>query len=169
MFNNKNLSIFIFSLAVMAFVVSGCASTVKADEPLVIEPSKGNSTTNPNAEANGNEIGGYGELVDVLKGTGAIVELGEKIQQPFFDATGQIIKVNGADVQVFEFADEATRKAASDQISPVGSSTGTTMITWVDQPNFWAKGQVIVLFVGKDAVTIDLLTTVMGKPITIHE
>jgi len=24
------------------------------------------------------------------------------------------------------------------------------MVTWVDQPNFWAKGRVIALYVGKD-------------------
>ena len=93
----------------------------------------------------------------------------EQIEQPFFDATGQIIQVNGADVQAFEFVDESARNTASDQVSPDGSSTGTTMITWVDQPNFWAKGQVIVIYVGKDAAPIDLLSSVIGKPITSHE
>lgn len=69
----------------------------------------------------------------------------------------------------FEFADEAARQAASEQISPDGSSTGTTMITWVDQPNFWAKGKVIVLYVGKEAATIDLLSSVLAEPITTHD
>jgi len=169
MFSNKKLSIFVFPLAIATFVVSGCASTVKTDQPLAIEPAKGNSPTDPVAVSHGNEIGGYVELVDSLRGAGAEVEPIEEIQQPFFNATGQIIKVNGADVQVFEFVDEAARKAASDQVSPDGSSTGTTMITWVDQPNFWAKGQVIVIYVGKDAAPIDLLSSVIGKPITSHE
>jgi len=169
MYSNKNLSIVFFTLAIAAFVVSGCASAVKTDQPLATKPAIGNSPTDPVAVSHGNEIGGYVELVDALRGAGAEVEPVEEIQQPFFDATGQIIRVNEADVQVFEFVDEATRKAASDQVSPDGSSTGTTMITWVDQPNFWAKGQVIVIYVGKDAATIDLLSSVMGKPITSHE
>ena len=39
------------------------------------------------------------------------------------------------------------------------------MITWVDQPNFWAEGRVIVLYVGQDANIINLLTSVLGDPI----
>jgi hypothetical protein len=168
MFNNKNLSNVFSTLLIVAFAVSGCASAVKADQPLVTEPTKENLPADSVLVSHGNEIGGYVALVDALRGAGAEVEPVEEIQQPFFDANGQVIKVNDADVQVFEFANEADRKAASDQITPDGSSTGTTMITWVDQPNFWAKGQVIALYVGKDAATIDLLTSVLGKPITSH-
>ncbi len=55
--------------------------------------------------------------------TGAEVGSDEPTQQPFFNAKGQIIQVNGTDVQVFIFADETTRKAATYQISPDSSST----------------------------------------------
>ena len=92
----------------------------------------------------------------------------EEVEQVFFSVKGQKIKVNDAEIQVFEYSDEASRKADSDQISPDGTNIGTSMITWVDQPNFWAKGRVIVLYIGKEAATIDLLTGVMGKPITTH-
>jgi hypothetical protein len=160
MFSNNKLSSVFSPLVIVAFVISGCTSAVKADQPL---------TTEPVEVSHGNEIGGYVDLVDALRGTGAEVEPVEEVQQPFIDTSGQIIKVNDADVQVFEFTDEATRKAASDQISPDGSSTGTTMITWIDQPIFWARGRIIVLYVGKDVTTIDLLSDVMGAPITTHE
>jgi hypothetical protein len=53
-------------------------------------------------------------------------------------------------------------------VSPDGSSIGTSMVTWVDQPNFWARDRLIVLYVGKDAGTIDLLSEVLGEPITSH-
>jgi hypothetical protein len=74
-----------------------------------------------------------------------------------------------AEIEVFEYSDEASRKADSDQISPVGHNIGTSMITWVDQPNFWAKGGITVLYVGKDAATIDLLSGSLDNPITKSE
>ncbi|HZD55167.1 MAG TPA: hypothetical protein VE136_00470 [Anaerolineales bacterium] len=120
----------------------------------------------PVATSHGNEIGGYVDLVDALRGAGATVEPTGEVNQPFFDVTGQVIKVNGAEVQVFEFADETARKGVSDQIPPSGSPIGTTMVTWIDQPNFWAKGDVIVLYIGQDEATIDLLTSVLGEPLT---
>jgi hypothetical protein len=33
-------------------------------------------------------------------------------------------------------------------------------------PNLWAKGRLIVLFVGRDQELIELLTGVLGEPIT---
>lgn len=160
MFSQKKLSTVVLPLAILALSLSGCASVGKAGQPLA---------TQPVGASGGIEIGGYEDLVDALKGAGAEVELVEEIEQPFFDVSGQMIKVNGAEVQVFEFADEAARKAASDKISPDGSSTGTAMITWIDQPNFWAKGRVIVLYVGKDEATIETLSDVLGAPLTTHE
>jgi heat shock protein HslJ len=119
----------------------------------------------PQTLSHANEIGGYIELVDVLRTQSVTVEPSGTIDQPFFGVQGQVMKVNGIEVQVFEFADELTREASAAQISPDGSSIGTTMVTWMDQPNFWARGRVIVLYVGQDAATLELLTTVLGAPI----
>lgn len=79
---------------------------------------------------------------------------------------GQKIKVNDSEAQVFEYSDEAARKTESDQISPDGTNIGTTMITWVDQPNFWAKGRIIVLYLGKDPAILNLFSSVLGDPLT---
>lgn len=54
---------------------------------------------------------------------------------------GQKIQDNGAEVQVFEYPDEATRNAESDLISPNGTNIVTTMITRIGQPGaagFWS-------------------------------
>ncbi len=169
MFTNKKPVNILIGLSIMALALSSCASGARAVQPESTLPPEEDLSATPEAVSHGDEIGGYVELADALRAAGAEVEPVEPIEQPFFDASGQIIRVNGADVQVFEFADEVARKAASDQISPDGSSTGTTMITWIDQPNFWAKGRVIVLYVGKVAPTIDFLSGVMGRPITTHE
>jgi hypothetical protein len=118
--------------------------------------------------SHGNEVGGYVELIDALRATGAQVQVADQeLEQPFFTPQAQVIRIEGYDgeVQVFEYADDAARQAESSQISPDGSSIGTTMVTWVDQPHFWAKGRLIVLYVGSDAEMEALLTGLLGEPI----
>src|SRR5689334_10824188 len=92
-----------------------------------------NSTT----EALSNEINSTDELVEHLLAVGAEVTIGEQLSQPFFEVMGQIIHVSGEDIQVFEFADETIAETAASEISPDGSSTGTTMISWVAPPHFY--------------------------------
>lgn len=142
-------------LAALAFVLAACAGP--AATPTT--PAEGTEA------AHGGEIGGYVELVDVLRQAGASVEPQGAVQQEFFPVGAQVIQVDGQDVQVFEFADPEAQQAAAAQISPDGSTIGTTMVTWVEPPHFWAKGRVIVLYVGSDAGTIDLLGQVLGEQI----
>jgi len=101
-------------------------------------------------------------LSETLEAAGAEVEIGENITQVFFDVPGQIIRVNGEDVQVFEFADEAAAQNAASQISPDGSSTATTMITWIAPPHFYRAGSVIVLYVGDNENIQNLLESLLG-------
>lgn len=116
-------------------------------------------------ESQVNEVDEYVYLVEALRRQDTTVEPSGEIEQPFFDVTGQIVTLNDSDIQVFEFANEADRKAASDLISPDGSSIGTSMVTWIDQPNFWAIGKLIVLYVGHDEKTIEILYSVLGQAI----
>lgn len=129
-------------------------------DPLTF-PRSGSGSVSP-----AGEIGDLAGLIEALRAAGASVETAGEINQAFFEPGGHIVRVNGADVQVFEFPDERARQAASDQISPSGSSIGTTMVTWVDQPHFWAKGRLIVLYVGSDDTLLDQLVQVLGDPIT---
>lgn len=150
----KNLTV--LTLTLVTLLMSACAPQARALQP---------QPTGTPALSHGNEIGGYVELVDALRAQNAAVEPSDEIDQDFFDVPGQAITVNGAEVQVFEFNEKVTREASAAQISPDASSIGTTMITWIDQPNFWAKGRVVVLYVGQDTSTIELLTSVLGEPI----
>ena len=74
--------------------------------------------------------------------------------------------MNCSEMQVFEFSNEQERQAAASHISPDGSSIGTTMVTWIDEPHFWAKGRVIALYVGSNEDVINLMSQVMGEPVT---
>lgn len=104
-------------------------------------------------------------LVSALQAAGATVETGDKIEQPFFEVQGQTLKVDGQSVEVFEWADEASREAVSRTITPQGQF-GTTMVEWTGTPHFWAAGKIIALYVGENVEVVDLLTGAMGAPIT---
>ncbi len=105
-------------------------------------------------------------LVSELRVAGAQVEIGDVVKEPYFDVAGQALSVDGKNVYVFDFRNLAARQSASGKISPDGFNLGTSLVDWVDQPNFWAKGQLIVLYVGKDQALIDQISAVLGAPIT---
>lgn len=114
------------------------------------------------SSAASNRVTDYASLITSLEAAGAAVIPGETLSQPFFDVTGQIMRVNGEDVQVFEFADEATAEMAASQISPDGSSTPTMMITWMATPHFYRSGRVIVVYVGENEGITSLLEAMIG-------
>ena len=103
-------------------------------------------------------------LVAALEAAGARVETGDTVEQPFFEVQGQQLNVNGQPVEVFEWADEVSREAVSRTITPEGQF-GSTMMEWVSVAHFWASGKIIVLYVGEDAETVDLLMRALGAPI----
>lgn len=104
-------------------------------------------------------------LIEALTAPGAEVDDGGAVEQAFFSVDGRIVRVDGEDVQVFEYPDAAARQAESELIQPDGSPNPTTMVTWVDTPHFWARDSLIVLYVGQDEATISALDAVLGEAI----
>jgi hypothetical protein len=131
----------LFSL-LAAFLLAACSSLAAA------------SRTDP--------VSDYASLLEALRAAGATVEPADPVSQVFFGPEGQVIKVNAQDVQVFEYPDEAAAERDAQTISPDGSSTTTTMITWVDAPHFYKAGKLIVLYVGSDTDTLQLLEGLLG-------
>lgn len=117
--------------------------------------------------APGSGMGGYGILVDALRAAGADVEPVREIRQPFLSVPGKVISVNGVEIQVFEYEDEAAMRAEAATIAADGSSVGTTMITWAEPPHFFAKGSLIVLYVGAGSELVQLLVDILGEPIAV--
>lgn len=109
---------------------------------------------------------GLAELISSLEADGITVTEAGSVEQEFFSTPGRRLAVGGQEIQVFEYADEAARLAESELIQPDGSPNPTTMVTWIDQPNFWAHGRLIVLYVGQESATIELLRAVLGEPLT---
>lgn len=104
-------------------------------------------------------------LLDALKAGGsAVEELGE-IEQPFFSVPGQRVAIGDAEIQVFEFADEAAAAEAAASISPDGGEIGLSMVSWIESPHFFESGKLIVLYVGENAQVTGLLEGLLGAQI----
>jgi hypothetical protein len=147
----------VVTFLIVAAAISGCSSAASAQDP--VSPTL---TPPPGTASHGNPIGGHVEFVDTLRAAGANVEPTGPVTQPFFTPEGHILKVNGADVQVFEYENEEAMESEASQIAPDGGSTSTTMITWMDAPHFYKLGRIIVLYVGSDTAMLDLLEQVLG-------
>lgn len=102
-------------------------------------------------------------LVEDLQAAGAQAEQGDPVEQAFFSVPGQILKVNGADVQVFEYESEETMGTEASQVSADGGTIGTSMVSWVEAPHFFRSGRILVLYVGTDAQTLSLLEGALGE------
>jgi hypothetical protein len=138
-------NLFLFAgLLLGAMLVVACGSQAPADS------------------SHGGPVTDYVSLIDALRAQGATIEPNGDVSQPFFAVEGQVIQVNGQDIQVFEYADEATAVAEAELVAPDGSSVATTMVSWIGPPHFYSAGRLIVPYVGDDATTIDLLETVLG-------
>ena len=131
----------VLSISVLAFLIYsvGCA---------------GRDTSGP--------VTDYDSLTDNLRDAGATVEPDGEIIQDFFSIKGQAIKVNGEDVQVFEYSNQATAEEEAALVSPDGSSIGTSMPFWAAPPHFYKSGRVIALYVGENPAVIKALETVLG-------
>lgn len=167
----KKLYSLFMVITAFALVLSACATGSTSDGTGSVPKQEDlpNTGADSGTTAPSIEVSTYNDFVTALTAAGVEVTPGEKVASDVFNVDAQIVEIFGSDVQVYEFPDEAARQAVSDQISPDGSSVATSMIEWVDQPNFWAKGRIIVLYVGTDANTIDLITSVMGAPITVPD
>ncbi len=113
--------------------------------------------------SHGGPVTDYVSLVDGLRAVGATVESAGTVDQPFFSVQGQLIAVDGEDVQVFEYEDAASVEDAAGDVSADGGSVGTSMISWLAAPHFYKKARLLVLYVGDDTNVMQLLEDVLGE------
>ncbi len=113
--------------------------------------------------SHGGPVTDYVSLIDNLRQAGATVEPAGEIIQDFFSVRGQVIKVNGDDVQVFQYGDKTAAEAEESLVSPDGSSIGTSMPFWVGPPHFYKADRLIVLYVGDNTGVIDVLEDELGQ------
>ncbi len=106
-------------------------------------------------------------LVRALQQQGATVTRAGSLPQssyPFLSVSAQLLQVNGADVQVFEYASATRADSDASKVSPTGSPIGQSQVSWMDTPHFYKRDRVIVLFVGYSADVLRMLEAVLGEP-----
>ncbi|MEK0347324.1 MAG: hypothetical protein QQN44_03260 [Nitrosopumilus sp.] len=149
------------NLVVISEQVTSAIMDEKWDElnQLPWTPTKGPNET----VSHGREAVDYVSLIDNLRANNATVIPEGEIEQPFFSVTGFSIQVNGSSVQVFEYNSAEDAEADASLVSLDGSSIGTSMPFWVDDPHFYYKEKIIVLYVGDDPAIEELLESVLGS------
>ena len=149
------------NLVVISERVTSAIMDEKWDElnQLPWTPTKGPNET----VSHGREAVDYVSLIDNLRANNATVIPEGEIEQPFFSVTGFSIQVNGSSVQVFEYNSAEDAEADASLVSLDGSSIGTSMPFWVDDPHFYYKEKIIVLYVGDDPAIEELLESVLGS------
>ncbi|HEY3476408.1 MAG TPA: hypothetical protein VGK56_17470 [Anaerolineales bacterium] len=107
---------------------------------------------------------GYGmtEFVEELRANGVEADIGDPVQQAFFSVTGNYVNFNGESVQVFEYDSAESMESDAVLVDSDGSSIGTSMVTWVATPHFYKKGRILVLYVGDNTETLEVLERALG-------
>ena len=127
------------------------------------------------AAASGTPDGGltYAQLRDQLRALDASVQEGSSGSGGWLEGTVHFLTVNGAKINVYEYA--TTQAAAQDaaHISPDGSTITRTdssgsgqgvAIDFIAPPHWFATGHVIVLYIGCDSTLMGHLQQVLGPP-----
>ena len=135
-------SLLLIFLSIFAYGMSACATPNPSTKPLSVEDQAG--------------------LLNALKAAGATVDVGDSIAQDFFSVEGKTVKVNGAELQVFEYENSEAMEKDASNVAPDGGSIGTSMVNWIDTPHFYKAGRIITLYVGSDNAVLDLLDNVLG-------
>lgn len=79
-----------------------------------------------------------------------------------------MFRVNGEDLQVYEFASADAASRAAAEVAPDGRSIGTTMMTWMAPPHFFRKDRVIAIHLGSNADVTRALREIMGTQFAGH-
>ena len=137
------------------FVAVACTAACNGEPSLPSEPQQGASSAEPVMDSS--------RLIDRLRVAGVSVLPAEAVNQPFFSVQGKIIKVNGEDVQVFQYAHAATAAEQAALVSPDGNAVGTSMPHWVGSPHFFRKELLLVLYLGDDEKVQRALEVVLGQ------
>lgn len=106
----------------------------------------------------------YTGLLNALRSAGASVAEAGSIAQPFLSVPGRLIALESEQVQVYEYADTG---AAADQAAKVSADgteiNGGTYVDWIKPVHWYESGRLLVIYVGADPRTLDLLSKSVGQ------
>lgn len=102
------------------------------------------------------------ELITTLQAEGVVAQDGGPFSDYLFDGGGQLLLVNGQQVQVWEFATIEDADTAREFIS--GTESPLATIRFFQSPRFFQAGTMLVLFVNTDPAILNMLTRILGEP-----
>lgn len=104
-------------------------------------------------------------LVDHLRALGAEVSYeGDTLEPSFHLPAAHQLTINGQPASAYLYANVESLKADARLISPDGTTLDKTSVAWISTPRFYARGNVIVLYVGLEEDVIGYLDTLFGQP-----
>jgi penicillin-binding protein 2 len=104
----------------------------------------------PNSVPVGQEETVYARTAQLLGKVLAVERSDATAQLPVLGTAGQVIKVNGQDLQVFLYVNEMARKADSVKIAAEGEVVAGQKVSWSAPPHFFSQANVLALLVGGD-------------------
>ena len=93
----------------------------------------------------------YIRTAQLLGKTLTVEQTDQTVLHPFFRVPGQIVRVNGQDLQVFVYPDATARKSDSARISADGTLIAGEVVEWPVTPRFAATGNVLTVLLSEDA------------------
>jgi hypothetical protein len=101
-------------------------------------------------------------LVDALNANGASVHLMDPLIGTALGDKEYGLTVNGENLQVYDYADASTARAAAATVSKDGTQVAGTAMDWSGDPHLYPAGHIIVVYTGSDQLVMDALSAVMG-------
>jgi penicillin-binding protein 2 len=93
----------------------------------------------------------YMRTAQLLGKTLTVNQTDQTVLHPFFQVPGQVIKVNGQELQVFLYPDATARKSDSARISADGRLIAGEAVAWPVPPRFASSGNVLSVLLTVDA------------------
>src|SRR5215213_4500420 len=93
----------------------------------------------------------YVRTAQLLGKTLTIEQTDQTVLHPFFRVPGQVVRVNGNDLQVFVYHDATSRKSDSARISADGRLIAGEVVNWPVPPKFLSSGNVQSVLLSSDS------------------
>src|SRR5215210_101166 len=92
----------------------------------------------------------YVRTAQLLGKTLTVEQTDQTVLHPFFAVPGQVVRVNGNDLQVFVYPDATSRKSDSARISADGRLIAGEVVNWPVPPRFVSSGNVLSVLLSSD-------------------
>lgn len=178
----KRAIIALLSLSIMSGVFVSCTTTDKVVEDTKNVVEKGTEMTKDALEKGKEMITGdntTGKVVENYNDNKKVSDynlenfkvdmesLGYKVEiiakdKDFFDAPKFEVKINNHKISAYDYEEMSTLEKDTSGITEKGLVVSGTKVEWNEIPHYYKKGELLVIYDGKDIELINSLDKVMG-------